>query len=437
MKTTFEIYIAVTSLCIGIITGVILLNYKIPHSLKRKLLYTFKNIMGFKELDYSIPVNLSKIEIFGEPIEVFDPRTDYIGTTLPEKSFMNNKEFISYRYFWHFKEISDYLVSDEAKQTAKRLHKDFWAIEGEGISNYLEAMESKRRFLKKVLGINDLPHNGKVRELSVVVDSDSMVIERVKLESRIPSISVPLYIARPKGIELKGVVIAIHGVASVPEKVIGIEARDYTRQFGLELVKQGYIVYAPYIINIQNRTPNISGLGMMYTGNTNWSIDIQKLLSVVDNIKNEPTLSALPLAAYGISAGGHFASMLAAIDKRIDITISSGALFVTALASDYAIENDINIVNYFLFRNVDQEVLFKFSDYARLIYPRPLIIEMGALDNAAGDIELWPEIQGVYKKYEKEKNLKLVWFKGYHETVPKLVLPILDEFVNELKMQGD
>lgn len=435
MKIIFLLLAIAAFFLISICIGILLQKCKMPGRTKRYIIKATRTAFGKKELDYSMPVDQHKIEIFGEPVEIFDSKTDYIGSTKPEKSCMSDKEFISYRYFWHFKEISDFLVSDEAQLTAARIRQDFWAIENESITEYLEAMESKRCFLKEILGINDQPHNGRVKDRSIVIENDSMVIEKVKLESRIPAISVPLFIARPKGIEIKGVVIALHGVDSVPEKVIGVEPGDYTRQFGFELAKQGYVVYAPYIVNMY-RTSNISGLGRMYTGHTNWSIDLQKLLSVVDNIKSDPAFSTLPLITYGISIGGHFSSMLAAIDKRIGIAISSGSLFSTSLASDFAIEKDINIVNYFLIENTKQEILFKFSDYARLIYPRPLIIEMGALDNPTSDTELWPEIQKVYKRHNKEKNLRLVWFKGFHETVPELILPMLNEFVNKAKVQA-
>ena len=39
------------------------------------------------------------------------------------------------------------------------------------------------------------------------------------------------------------------------------------------------------------------------------------------------------------------------------------------------------------------------------------------------------EIKKVYSKFNMENNLKLIWFKGFHETVPQLVIPVLNSFV--------
>ncbi|MHC4596338.1 MAG: dienelactone hydrolase family protein [Planctomycetota bacterium] len=436
MKKYFWAFAIIVALCTGFLAGVFLQYHQVPYRIKWSIIYAIQDISGQSRFDYSLPVEPSKLKAFGEPIQVFDTRTTpYVGSTKPESSSMDQDEFLLYRYFWHFKEIADYLVSSEAKQTASKIHRDFWTVEENSIAGYLAAMEPKRRFLKKALGIEDLPTNGKVKDRSIIVDNDTIVIEKMLLESRIPAISVPCYVAKPKTVKIKGVVIAIGGVASVPEKVIGIEPRDYTRQFGQELAKNGYVVYAPYIINISNRTANISGLGMLYTGNTHWSIDLQKLLSIVDHIKNDSALSELPIATYGISIGGLFAVMLPAVDTRIDIAISSGALTRAPNKSDYLIEKDINIVNYMLINNVYEVVCFKYSDYARLIYPRPLIIEMGALDKVVDDIVLWEEIKQIYARHNISKNLKLIWFKGFHETVPMLVKPVLNELVQEIKLR--
>lgn len=434
MKILVSILAIGTVLCVGILMGILLQKRGIPNLAKRRMKGLLRRVVGKKEFDYSSPVDRTKLEVFGEPFQALDPETErYLGSTKPEKSFMTGAEFLSYRYFWHFKEISDYLISDDAKEVASNLREQFWGIRDINLSDYLDAIKGKRAFFKEALGIRDFPANGRVKKRALIRDDQCMTIEKVELESRISAISVPLYIAGPKGRDIKGVVVAIHGIASVPEKVIGIESRDYTRQFGLELANQGYLVYAPYILNLQNKIPNISGLGILYTGNTHWSIELQKLLSVVDSIKNDPDLSNLPIAAYGISLGGILSLMLSAIDERIDITVSSGALATNPNESDYAIHNEINKMNYALLNNMDGVVLFRYLDYARLVYPRPLIIEMGALDNPTGDTIVWPEIKRIYERHGMDKNLKLIWFKGFHETVPELTIPAIDEFVHRLQ----
>ena len=423
--------VVLSILCIGLLSGIILQREKIPGRLKTTIIDTFLNLIGYKRFNYAANVDPTLIDAFGEPTEIFDPQTEtYIGSTKPEKSNMDVSEFISYRYYWHYKEISNFLTSDAVKKEALEFYNEFWSINDDSIESYLDAIESKRDFYKDSIGLKDLSINGNIIDQIIVSENDSIIVEKVTLESRIKSITVPLYILRPKGIKIKGVVIAIHGVASTPEKVVGLEPRDYTRQFGLELAKDGYVVYAPFIINIQNKVPNISGLGMLYTGNTNWSIDLQKLLSVVDNIKSIPELSTIPLITYGISAGGTYAMLLPSIDKRVDIVISSGALTRTPNEDLFDIDKETENQQYAMVNNRSQNVLYKYSDYARLVFPRPLIIEKDALDIGIDSPQLYSEIKEIYSRHNMNKHLKFIWFKGFHETISDLVIPQLNNFVN-------
>jgi len=424
--------IAIIILFIGLLIGIILQKNKIISLIKKNFIDGAIKLFGYKKFNYASQVDPSLLKVFGEPVNIFDSKTEtYIGSTKPEKSNMNVSEFLSYRYYWHYKEISNYLISEEAKREALNLRKDFWSFKDENIATYHEEAETKRMYLKKSIGLKDLSKSGKIIDQKIVSEDDNIIIEKLKLESRINTITVPLYTARPKNIKIKGVVICIHGVASSPEKVLGLESRDYTRQFGLELAKQGYVVYAPFIINIQNKVPNISGLGMLYTGNTNWSIDLQKLLSVVDNIKSISEFSNLPLITYGLSIGGLFSVMLAAIDKRVDIVISSGALSRAPNEDHFNIDKETENQQYVMINNLNQVTLFKYSDYARLIFPRPLIIENDALDVGVDQPKLFLEIKNIYKRHNMSDNLKLIWFKGFHETVPDLVIPQINNFLQK------
>lgn len=228
--------------------------------------------------------------------------------------------------------------------------------------------------------------------------------------------------------------IAIHGHDGSPEKVIGLEQRDYTRKFGEELVKTGYMVYAPYVLNVSSLNTNLHALGMLYSQNTKYSIDLLKLLSIVDSIKSQPELSKLPIAVYGISYGGRLSLLLAGIDPRIDIMITSGSFKLNRsyLEDDYALGNERPYwANLVIFNNAFH-VYFDYSDIAKLVYPRPFIMELGAFDLGKypeSIINDWQAIRKVYKKNNMSNRLELIWFKGYHETAPQLTIPVLDKFV--------
>ncbi|MBN1797201.1 MAG: hypothetical protein JW822_01400 [Spirochaetales bacterium] len=400
---------------------------------KYNVLAKLSNALSGSALDYAKDVDQELIDAFGIPAQIYEEKSHYIYSTQPERSQLAGSKFKDYRYYWHYKEVADYLTSDDVKQKSKRIHDDFWLTQADTLTEYVEAMEEKKQFLKETIGIKDLPENGKVLSDVNIYKDGVCTVNEVRMQSRIKSISVPLYIAKPIDPNVKGVVIALHGFSGSPEKVLGLEARDYTRQFGKELVKNGYVVFAPYVLNSGDKNTNISCLGMLYSQHTFYSIDLQKLLSVVDYIKADAELKKLPLTVYGISYGGMLSVLFGSIDNRIDIVISSGALQSAHafLEQYYRLEKNITRPFHVIFNNAYQ-IYFNYSDFARLIYPRPLIIEYGAFDENPGSAAEWKNMENIYKQFDMIDKLKLVWFKGYHETAPVITIPVLNDLVNNL-----
>ena len=414
----------------SLLAGIYIQKNKIPSRILHKL-SKFISIDEKKIQTYNMPVSQELIKIFGEPMDIYVQEDQYIYNTTEEKGPWDS----SYRYYWHYEEIAEYLVSNEAKSSAFNIYKEFWSLGKESGDFFVKEIESKREFLKETLGVRNLDSHYKLKFSDVVFQDDNITIKLLILESRIHSISVPVYVAIPDK-KIRGVVIAIHGHSGAPEKVIGLEPRDYTRKFGEKLAKEGYIVFAPYVLNISRLNTNVHALGMLYTGNTKYSIDLQKLLSIVDYIKNDPVMTHQPLTIYGVSYGGRLSFMLAAIDERIDAVVTSGGMKLNYefLEEHYSLENNIYWASEVIF-NRPFHIYFRFSDLAKMIYPRPLIVEIGAYD--FGDhpdaiVYELDNIQAFYSLYGKEQNFRISWFKGYHETAPKLTIPILNSFIDNL-----
>ena len=147
MKIILLIIVALAILSIGLLCGIILQRNKIPGRFKATIIDTFLNLIGYKRFNYDSKVDSSLLKSFGEPIEVLDPKTEkYIGSTKPEKSNMDVSEFLSYRYYWHYKEISNYLISDSVKKEALEFYNEFWSINDDSVESYLDAIESKRDY---------------------------------------------------------------------------------------------------------------------------------------------------------------------------------------------------------------------------------------------------------------------------------------------------
>lgn len=433
MKRLSIIIIFIISVNISMIIGILIQKESIPSKFKHKL----KEIVFIKNIDskeklYTKEIDQKLVRIFGEPMQVYGKNEKYIYKTGEEKGPYDS----SYRYYWHHQEIADYLVSDQAKQKALNRYKNFWSVEQENSADFFEEIKEKRQFLKETLGVKDLAPHGKVKSNDVFYKDENIVINKMLLKSRIHPISVPVYSAIPQNKEIKGVVIAVHGHSGAPEKVIGLEPRDYTRSFGERLVEEGYVVFAPYVLNISSLNTNIHALGMLYTGDTKYSVDIQKLMSVIDFIKQDNRIADLPLIVYGISYGGRVSFMLSAIDDRVDALVTSGSMKMNLeyLEDHFSLENNIYWAGEVMF-NHPYYHYFRFSDLAKMIFPRPLVIELGAYDlgdNPDSIIREWENIKDFYRLYGKEQNIKLSWFKGYHETAPDLTIPFINSLVKDI-----
>lgn len=422
------VLISFLNIVISLSIGILLQKYHIPSLLLNRIQHYFSKD-SFSTNQYAKQVDQHIIETLGRPANIYKATDRYIYRTGKEKKLREN----SYRYYWHYQEVVEYLVSEEQKARSNRRNKEFWKINTTNYDQYNKRIEENRDYLKETIGLENLESNGKLISNKFINQIDGLSINKMQIESRIKSISVPIYSITPKDRKVKGVAIAIHGHSSAPQKVVGLEPRDYTRVFGKKLAESGYAVYAPYVMNLSHLNTNIHALGMLYSMNTKYSIDIQKLLSVVDFIKCHSEYSQIPLIVYGVSYGGRLSLILGAIDDRVDIVVSSGSMKPNRqfLEAHYSLGNNIYWANQVIF-NHPFHVFFRYSDFAKMIFPKPLIIEIGAFD--LGDfpyaiIEEWEAMLKFYRSFDMEHRIKLAWFKGFHEVAPLLTIPMLDSFI--------
>lgn len=207
--------------------------------------------------------------------------------------------------------------------------------------------------------------------------------------------------AQPSG----GLLIAIHGTASSPEQIFGLEtdehfdADDYHHNFALRAAKAGFSVYAPRIVtdphlepaSVFNKNRNeldrrAEALGAKLVGMEVFAIsetvsEIRKL----DELKNKKT------GVYGISLGGMTAFYLAALDQDIDAVVVSQ--WAEQRGPKLASRNHESAMwryeqaDYTIFRDyvtrLSDELVVK-----SLIVPRPLMYEVGSEDERSKMVRL-------------------------------------------------
>lgn len=141
-----------------------------------------------------------------------------------------------------------------------------------------------------------------------------------------PGSRVPAYLLIPKRVmagrlQAAGV-LALHQTHPAGQKVVVGLGQSPNDEYGVELVKRGFVVLAPPYNRLADYWPDLKALG--YESGT--------MKSIWDNIRGLDYLSSLPFVktngfgAIGHSLGGHNGIYSAAFDNRIKVVVSSCGL---------------------------------------------------------------------------------------------------------------
>lgn len=141
-----------------------------------------------------------------------------------------------------------------------------------------------------------------------------------------PGSRVPAYLLVPKhaltGAVQAPAVLALHQTHSAGQKVVVGLGGSTNDEYGVELVKRGFVVLAPPCTMLADYWPDLKALG--YQSGT--------MKSIWDNLRGLDYLSTLPFVktngfgAIGHSLGGHNAVFTAVFDERIQVVVSSCGL---------------------------------------------------------------------------------------------------------------
>lgn len=161
--------------------------------------------------------------------------------------------------------------------------------------------------------------------VSEEVDCGEFVRRLVSYSSE-PGSRVPAYLLVPK-LALKGAgqfpaVLALHQTHPAGQKVVVGLGQSPDDEYGVELVKRGFVVLAPPYPMLADYWPDVRALG--YASGT--------MKSIWDNIRGLDYLSTLPFvrtngfAVIGHSLGGHNGVFTAVLDERLKVVVSSCGL---------------------------------------------------------------------------------------------------------------
>jgi len=154
-------------------------------------------------------------------------------------------------------------------------------------------------------------------------DVGSYVRRLVTYQSE-PGDRVPAYLLIPKAAvgthqRRYPAVLALHQTHAAGQKVVVGLGNSSDDEYGVELVRRGYVVLAPPYTLLANYQPDLKALG--------WESGTLK--AVWNNLRGLDLLSALPyvrtngFGAVGHSLGGHNGLFTAAFDERVRVVVTS------------------------------------------------------------------------------------------------------------------
>jgi dienelactone hydrolase len=233
----------------------------------------------------------------------------------------------------------------------------------------------------------------------------------------------------PKGMkvaERRPVVVCQHGLDDRPNDVADPSVHNpMYHQFGVELAKEGFVVYAPqnpYIggehFRLNQRIAHPLKLSL-------FSVIIGQHQRTVEWLSRQPFVDPERIALYGISYGGKTAIRVPPLTGIYSLSICAGDFNqyvwkLTSLDALYCREDPHNLPllnqNYdlyeFNFGNVTN-----YAQWANLIAPRPFMVEKGHQDPVVPDnwcAYEYADVRKFYAKMGHPQNTAIEFFKGPH-----------------------
>ncbi|MBK7927854.1 MAG: hypothetical protein IPJ98_10275 [Bryobacterales bacterium] len=238
--------------------------------------------------------------------------------------------------------------------------------------------------------------------------------------------------------ERRPVVVAQHGLEGRPQLLIdpldNARERETYRLFAAQLAERGYIVYAPqnpYLLGDRfrqaQRKANPLGLSL-------FSFVVAQHRRTLDWLKELPMVDPARIGFYGLSYGGFTAMRVPALLSDYAAVISSGNFNewtwkTTSIAAPFSY---MFTAEYEIFEFA-QGARFGHAEMARLIAPRPFMIERGHRDGVGIDEWIAYEHAKVARDYRTRgipERFSIEYFDGPHRINGDGTFRFLDRWLN-------
>ncbi len=313
---------------------------------------------------------------------------------------------------------------------------------GSSPAEYHEWQKQFRRQLDDLLGDHDPPQRWQVIEEHRWELDDHT---RLALILRAGGVAdLPLYVLLPKGATADRpgpAVLCVHGHGPYGHDAVagrhdlpGVSENigQLNYDFGLQLVRRGYVVAAPCMIPFGRRVDRqkyggkdpcaVTFVRMQSLGLLSISANLRDLRWSLSLLASRPEVDEHRLGCAGLSYGGRMTMMVSAVDDRIKTAAVSGALNLLQERMTLRHSCGSQIV----------PGLLKYGDYSEigsLIAPRHCVWEVGSTDPLIK--AKWADIfkqrlQRAYAALGVSDRLKFDHFEGGHRWNGAVAYPMFD-----------
>ncbi|MFN2153091.1 MAG: alpha/beta hydrolase family protein, partial [Anaerolineales bacterium] len=215
-------------------------------------------------------------------------------------------------------------------------------------------------------------------------------------------------------------------IVKTPEDPLGAELNQQLNyDYAGQLARRGYMVFVPELRGFGQRLEDpdhregeaqwISscyavGVNALLLGKTLLGLRVYDIMRLIDYIRTRPEPLTESLGCVGLSGGGMATLFTTALDQRITCAVVSG-YFNTFRDSIMAIRHCLcNFVPGII-------KVAEMVDIARLVAPRPLLIETGTHDPlfpTTATQRAYKELQQTYDIFDADQNLDIDIFEGEH-----------------------
>lgn len=303
------------------------------------------------------------------------------------------------------------------------------------LSGFEEWRGRRRARLAELLGplpVRVLPD----LETVETVQCDGYRREKVVFDTE-STMSVPAYLLVPDERVLPGAaVLAVHGHGPGKSHVCGLEETETPNgDYGLQLVRRGYVVLAPDLRCFGERAdwnpPDhyACDTNLVHAVMAGWRPLTQNLWDLsrcLDVLADHPLVDPGRIGAVGLSYGGTMALFLAAWDPRVAAAVVSG--YFSSWAESHRVPWNMcgsQVLPGMLGR-------LEHVDVAALVAPRPLLVETGTEDMLfplAAASAAMVQLRAVYGWLGAPDRLQHDVFQGGHQWHGEEAYPFLDRWL--------